>query len=84
MAVRSVARGTFTPDGLLHGMTDREWAEFVDTSPDITHAYHKLGRMRSNMAWACAYAATFGINSRIAGWRQDDAKFHKRRETLPR
>lgn len=63
--------GTFA-DGLL-AMTDAEYSETVDNSPPIGDAYIVLGRIGRPMATACAYAATFGINSRISGPVRGDA-----------
>ena len=54
-----VPRGTYTPDGLC-AMTDAEYASKVDTSPSISSAYARLGRVGNPSGRMCAAAEIFG------------------------
>jgi hypothetical protein len=54
-------------------MTDAEWASDVDTSPPISQAYAKAGRMGRPTLTACQAASVFGIRSRISGPTKGDS-----------
>lgn len=71
----AVPRGTFTPDGLC-GLTDAQYASDVDTSPSISAAYARLGRVANPAARMCAVASVFGRGNaprNISGAPKGDA-----------